>query len=58
MDQQLEDKLEAAVERCVDSWDLSTLINFAIDEMFDYYMSADEETVEQFIKEQLGESNG
>ena len=58
MDQSLEDRLELAVERCVDSWDLSTLINFAIDEMFDYYVSADEETVKQFIREQLGESNG
>ena len=58
MDQQLEDKLELAVERCVDSWDMSTLINFAIDEMFDYYVSADEETVKQFIRDQLGESNG
>jgi len=58
MDQQLEDKLEVAVERCVDSWDIDTLMNFAIDEMFDYYVSADEETVKQFIRDQLGESNG
>tara|TARA_B100000035_G_scaffold282375_1_gene263894 strand:- start:119 stop:295 length:177 start_codon:yes stop_codon:yes gene_type:complete len=58
MDQQLEDKLEEAVERCVDSWDIDTLMNFAIDEMFDYYVSADEETVKQFIRDQLGESNG
>ena len=58
MDQQLEDKLEEAVERCVDSWDMSTLINFAIDEMFDHYVSADEETVKQFIREQLGELDG
>ena len=54
MDQQLEDKLEEAVERCVDSWDIDTLMNFAIDEMFDYYVS----TVKQFIRDQLGESNG
>ena len=58
MDQSLEDKLEEAVERCVDSWDIDTLMNFAMDEMFDYYVSADEETVKQFIKEQLGDSNG
>ena len=58
MDQQLEDRLEEAVERCVESWDIDTLMNFAIDEMFDYYMSADEETVKQFIRDQLGESNG
>jgi len=58
MDQSLEDRLELAVERCVDSWDIDTLMNFAMDEMFDYYVSADEETVKQFIKEQLGDSNG
>ena len=58
MDQQLEDKLEEAVERCVDSWDMTTLMSFAVDEMFEYYVSADEETVKQFIAEQLGESNG
>ena len=58
MDQSLEDKLEEAVERCVDSWDIDTLMNFAMDEMFEYYVSADEETVKQFIKEQLGDSNG
>ena len=58
MDQQLEDKLAEAVERCVDSWDIDTLMNFATHEMFDYYISADEETVKQFIKEQLGDSDG
>ena len=58
MDQLLEDKLEEAVERCVDSWDIDTLMNFAMDEMFEYYVSADEETVKQFIKEQLGDSDG
>jgi len=57
MDSLLEEKLEAAVERCVDSWDIDTLMNFAMDEMFEYYVSADEETVKQFIQEQLGESN-
>ena len=58
MDPLLEDKLEEAVERCVDSWDITTLMNFAVDEMFEYYVSADEETVKQFISEQLGELNG
>lgn len=58
MDQLLEDKLEEAVERCVDSWDMTTLMNFAVDEMYVYYISTDEETVKQFIAEQLGESNG
>ena len=54
----IEDQLEEAVTRCVESWDMDTLMNFAIDEMFDYYVSADEETVKQFIAEQLGELNG
>ena len=54
----IEDQLEEAVTRCVESWDMDTLMNFAIDEMFDYYVSADEETVKQFISEQLGELNG
>ncbi|MDC3305021.1 hypothetical protein OAV13_00715 [bacterium] len=54
----IEDQLEEAVTRCVESWDMDTLMNFAIDEMFDYYVSADEETVKYFIAEQLGESNG
>ena len=58
MDPLLEDKLEEAVERCVDSWDMTTLMNFAVDEMYVYYISTDEETVKQFIAEQLGESNG
>lgn len=58
MDQLLEDKLEEAVESCVNSWDMTTLVNFAVDEMFHYYVSTDEETVKQFIAEQLGESNG
>ena len=58
MDQLLEDKLEEAVERCVDNWDMTTLMNFAVDEMFEYYVSADEETVKQFIADQLGESDG
>lgn len=54
----IEDQLEEAVTRCVESWDMDTLMNFAIDEMFDYYVSADEETVKYFIAEQLGELNG
>ncbi len=54
----IEDQLEEAVTRCVESWDMDTLMNFAVDEMFDYYVSADEETVKYFIAEQLGESNG
>ena len=58
MDQLLEDKLEEAVERCVNSWDMTTLMNFAVDEMYCYYVSTDEDTVKQFIAEQLGESNG
>ena len=58
MDPLLEEQLEEAVTRCVDSWDMDTLMIFAINEMFDYYVSADEETVKHFIAEQLGESNG
>lgn len=58
MDQYLEDELEKAVEKCIYSWDIDTLMNFAMDEMFEYYVSADEETVKHFIKEQLGDSNG
>jgi len=58
MDQLLEDKLEEAVESCVNSWDMNTLVSFAVDEMFHYYVSTDEETVKQFIAEQLGEYNG
>ena len=54
----IEDQLEEAVTRCVESWDMDTLMSFAIDEMFDYYVSADEETVKYFIAEQLGELNG
>jgi len=58
MDQLLEDKLEEAVESCVNSWDMNTLVSFAVDEMFHYYVSTDEETVKQFIAEQLGEQHG
>ena len=47
-----ERKLEKAVNNMIDSWDMSTLMNYAFEEQLEYFLeSADEEEVNELLKE-------
>jgi len=47
------DKIRIAIERMIDTWDIDTLIQFAVEERIDYYTSNNvcEEEVEQLLEE-------
>ena len=43
-------QMEEAIEKMVDEWDLTTLLNFAYDDRVDYYCNhADEEEVQELL---------
>ena len=45
-------KIEKAVDKMIDSWDLSTLMNFAFENRLEYFLEeADEEEVNELLKE-------
>jgi len=45
-------KIEKAVDNMIDSWDMSTLMNYAFEEQLEYFLeSADEEEVNELLKE-------
>lgn len=47
-----ERKVERAVDNMIDSWDMSTLINYAFQEQLEYFLeSANEEEVNELLKE-------
>ena len=49
---QYERKVEKAVNNMIDSWDMSTLIDYAFQEQLEYFLeSADEEEVNELLKE-------
>jgi hypothetical protein len=49
---QYERKVEKAVDNMIDSWDMSTLIDYAFQEQLEYFLeSADEEEVNELLKE-------
>jgi hypothetical protein len=49
---QYERKVEKAVDNMIDSWDMSTLINYAFQEQLEYFLeSANEEEVNELLKE-------
>jgi hypothetical protein len=44
-------QIEEAVDKMVDEWDLTTLLNFAYDDRVDYYCNhAEEEEVEELLR--------
>ena len=46
------EKIEKAVQNLVDSWDLETLMNFALEDREHYYLDrADKEEVEWLLEE-------
>ena len=47
------DKIKIAVARMIDTWDMETLIQYAVEERIDYYTSENvcEEEVEQLLEE-------
>ena len=46
------DKIEKAVDNMIDSWDLSTLKDFAFEDRLEYFIeSADKEEVTELLKE-------
>ena len=47
------DKIKIAVARMIDTWDIDTLIQFAVEERIDYYTSNNvcEEEVAQLLEE-------
>ena len=46
------EKIERAVEKLVDSWDLDTLMDFVVEDREDYYLNlADKEEVECLLQE-------
>jgi hypothetical protein len=45
-------KIEKAVDNMIDSWDMSTLMNYAFEEQLEYFLeSADEEEINELLKE-------
>ena len=47
-----ERKVERAVDYMIDSWYMSTLMNYAFEEQLEYFLeSADEEEVNELLKE-------
>jgi hypothetical protein len=47
-----QEKIEKAVEKLVDSWDLETLMNFALEDREHYYLNnADKEEVTRLLEE-------
>ncbi len=45
-------QIEEAVDKMVDEWDLTTLLNFAYDDRVDYYCNhADEEEIQELLHE-------
>ena len=49
----MEEKIEIAIKKMVDTWDMETLIQYAVDERMDYYTSKNvcEEEVQQLLEE-------
>ena len=47
-----DEQIETQVMKCVDNWDIETLLNFAYEEMYQYYTNnvCDEELT-QFMEE-------
>tara|TARA_B100000424_G_scaffold265052_1_gene254166 strand:- start:906 stop:1091 length:186 start_codon:yes stop_codon:yes gene_type:complete len=47
------DKIKIAIARMIDTWDMETLIQFAVEERIDYYTGNNvyEEEVEQLLEE-------
>jgi len=44
-------QIEEAIDKMVDEWDLTTLLNFAYDDRVDYYCNhADEEEVQELLR--------
>ena len=44
--------IEKAVDNMIDSWDMSTLMNYAFEEQLEYFLGiADEEEVNELLKE-------
>ena len=47
-----ERKVERSVDNMIDSWDMSTLMNYAFEEQLEYFLeSADEEEINELLKE-------
>ena len=47
-----QEKIEKAVQNLIDSWDLETLMNFALEDREHYYLNnADKEEVEWLLEE-------
>ncbi len=48
-----DEQIEEACEKCVQDWDLETLMNFARDELFYHYTEvAKPDSLDAFMKEQ------
>ena len=48
-----DEKITKAVESMVDAWDMNTIINFAVEDRLEYYLSKNvsQEEIEQLIEE-------
>ena len=52
-----DDQIKKAVENLIDSWDLSSLINFAMEDRIHYYLhNADDDEI-KFLIEEFGSNN-
>ena len=50
-------QIEKAVENLIDSWDMDSLINFAMEDRLHYYLhNADDDEI-KFLKEKFGGDN-
>ena len=52
-----DDQIEKAVENLIDSWDMKSLINFAMEDRLHYYLhNADDHEI-KFLIEEFGSNN-
>ena len=48
----IQGRIEKAVDKMIDNWDLSMLKNYAFEDRLEYYLdSADEEEINKLLKE-------
>jgi len=52
-----DDQIKKAVENLIDSWDLSSLINFAMEDRIHYYLHNANDDEIKFLIEEFGSNN-
>ena len=56
MSRYTDDQIANACMKCVDDWDMETLLSFAYEEMYHHYTEvAEEDSLDAFMQENLNE---